>query len=330
MPHLYWRCSVNGRNNEFPTTFNALIDHGSHTVLISDAFAAELGLKRRKLHAPMAVELAIPEGGVKRIVKLTEWVKLSMYDPSGYWTSKTVRAVVTPSLCAPVILGLPFLAHNSIVIDHQDRTAIDKKSGFDLLNPTPPPAPKPPKKRLKQFFRDLKEDRALMVAELKLVCAERKCKIKGHFEEVKPVDAIAAIRQRIETLNAQEQLERLGHAVKDKYQDVFAPIPHLDELPTDVYCRIKLKNAHQKIATRSYSTPRKYKEAWATLIQQHLDAGRIRPSNSPHASPAFLIPKADAIVLPRWVNDYRALNSNTVTDSHPLPRVDDILADCHQ
>jgi hypothetical protein len=34
------------------------------------------------------------------------------------------------------------------------------------------------------------------------------------------------------------------------------------------------------------------------------------------------------VVLPRWVNDYRALNTNTVTDSHPLPRVDDILADC--
>jgi hypothetical protein len=36
----------------------------------------------------------------------------------------------------------------------------------------------------------------------------------------------------------------------------------------------------------------------------------------------------DASTLPRWVNDYRALNSNTVTDSHPLSRVDDILTDC--
>ena len=32
-------------------------------------------------------------------------------------------------------------------------------------------------------------------------------------------------------------------------------------------------------------------------------------------------------MLPRWVNDYRQLNANTVTDSYPLPRVDDILAD---
>ena len=64
------------------------------------------------------------------------------------------------------------------------------------------------------------------------------------------------------------------------------------------------------------------------MIQQHLDAGRIQPSNSEHASPAFLVPKTDAMVLPCWVNDYHVLNANTVLDVHPLPRVDDILSDC--
>jgi hypothetical protein len=80
--------------------------------------------------------------------------------------------------------------------------------------------------------------------------------------------------------------------------------------------------------TQSYSTPHKYKEAWATLIQQHLDAGYIHPSNSTHASSAFIVPKVDLAVLLCWVNDYCVLNVNTVTDSHPLPKVDDILADC--
>src|ERR1700691_4220104 len=88
------------------------------------------------------------------------------------------------------------------------------------------------------------------------------------------------------------------------------------------------RTSKKTVQTCSYSTPRKYKEAWSTLIQQHLDAGRIRPSSSAHASPAFLVPKSDTVVLPRWVNDYRELNLNTVLDSHPLPHVDDILADC--
>lgn len=92
--------------------------------------------------------------------------------------------------------------------------------------------------------------------------------------------------------------------------------------------RIMLKDASKTITTRTYSCPRKYHDAWKTLIQQHLDAGRIRPSSSQHASPAFIIPKADKTALPRWVNDYRQLNGNTIPDNYPLPRVDDILADC--
>jgi hypothetical protein len=86
--------------------------------------------------------------------------------------------------------------------------------------------------------------------------------------------------------------------MKTKYSDVFDTIPHLDKLPIDIYCRIKLKDPHKTHAICSYSTPSKYKEAWAELIQQHLDAGHIQPSNSVHASPAFIVPKADPLVLP--------------------------------
>ena len=59
-----------------------------------------------------------------------------------------------------------------------------------------------------------------------------------------------------------------------------------------------LKDARKTITVKSYSTPQKYKATWAMLIQQHLDTGRIHPSNSQHASPAFVIPKADTLVLP--------------------------------
>ncbi|KAJ3991564.1 hypothetical protein F5050DRAFT_1538048, partial [Lentinula boryana] len=84
---------------------------------------------------------------------------------------------------------------------------------------------------------------------------------------------------------------------------------------------ITLKDASKVFQTRGYASPRKFKDAWNTLIQQHLDAGRIRPSNSPYSSPAFLVPKADPTVLPRWVNDFRLLNANTVPDRFPLPRI---------
>lgn len=92
--------------------------------------------------------------------------------------------------------------------------------------------------------------------------------------------------------------------------------------------RIKLKNTEHTIRTCTYACPHKFCDTWKTLIQQHLDAGCIRLSSSPHALPAFIIPKADASVLPRWVNNYRQLNKNTIADSHPLPHIDDILNDC--
>jgi len=43
VPHLYWQCAISGTHNEFPVVFAALIDHGSHTVLISDIFATLAG-----------------------------------------------------------------------------------------------------------------------------------------------------------------------------------------------------------------------------------------------------------------------------------------------
>jgi hypothetical protein len=89
-----------------------------------------------KLKNKISVTVAIPDSNSKSSVFLTEWTKLHLYDPSGAWTSDILQAVVTLSLCAPVLLGLPFLSHNNIVVNHSARTAIDKTTGFDLLNPT--------------------------------------------------------------------------------------------------------------------------------------------------------------------------------------------------
>jgi hypothetical protein len=156
-----------------------------------------------------------------------------------------------------MILGLPFLAHNDIVVDASARTAVDKKCNFDLLHPMPPVLPPPPKKKLCEFFKELQEDRKLMVAELNMVCHDRLHHTHYKFETVKE-DPIAAIRERIEVLAAQAELQRLGQCIKDEFIDVFSEIPHLDELPTDVYCCIKLKDASKTVQTCSYSTPHKY------------------------------------------------------------------------
>ncbi len=125
-----------------------------------------------------------------------------------------------------------------------------------------------------------------------------------------------------------EQFARLNEEMKEHFADRFpVDLPPIDKLPTDVFHQFKLKDPNKLIARRQYSCPRKYREAWHVLLQQHLEAGQIQPLSSQFASPAFIIPKADLKVLPCWVNDYRELNANTIPDNHPLPHVDNILAD---
>ena len=54
----------------------------------------------------------------KTSVILYDFVKLKLYDASGEYCAKTVHAVIATNLCCPVLLGLLFLTHNNIVIDH--------------------------------------------------------------------------------------------------------------------------------------------------------------------------------------------------------------------
>lgn len=325
--HLYWNCAAQGHSDAAAVEIKALIDHGAHTVLIRESLADQLRLPRRRLRSPECVELAM-NGGQSTVFELTEYVTLILFDPSSRYTAKSVRAIIAPHLCVPVILGLPFLYRNSVVTDVRARTAIDTSCDFDLLNPRVSTPSKAPKKRLNDLHREVMAARTALSDQLNDVCERRRRHIDRRCERVSDPTPLAAVRTRIETLAASERLQRLGTQLVDEFKDVFEPLPHVKDLPSEVYCTIQLKDANRRIATRSYGTPRKYKQAWETLIQEHLAAGRIRPSNSAHASPAFLIPKADPTALPRWVNDYRTLNANTVLDSHPLPRVDDVLADC--
>ena len=59
------------------------------------------------------------------------------------------------------------------------------------------------------------------------------------------------------------------------------------------------------------------------MIAEHLNAGRLRYSSSPWASPAFLVKKPNG--QHRLVCDFRALNNQTVPDMYPMGNIQDIL-----
>ena len=181
-------------------------------------------------------------------------------------------------LCVPLILGLPFLQHNQIVIDYEDRSVVDKKCDFNLMDEKS--FKKPPEKKIsphikRRIFRNFRKQ---FLIELKWKCDQRKCALEEHpeLQNSSPISPIAAVTEKIEQLASKDKLNQLDHQLKDKYKEIFEPIPHADLLPTNYTARIKLKDAEKVILSRLYTCPHQFKEAFTTLIEQQLDSGFIR------------------------------------------------------
>jgi hypothetical protein len=239
-----------------------------------------------------------------------------------------VRAIVAPKLAYPVLLGGPFLESNKIVINHELGRVTAKDEQYQLLPAVPlplavpqeePVAVREPEEEMKEVLGELEE----RTKGRRLLADKQSTTGTGHKHFAR------TLKNRLEILAVWDDLARYEREVREEFADRFpADIPHVTRLPDDVYHRFRLKDPEKVIKCRSYACPKKYKDAWRQLLDQHLAAGRIRESSSEFCSPSFLIPKADPTVLPRWVNDYRALNDNTIPDHYPLPRIESILSDC--
>jgi hypothetical protein len=332
--HFIWNCSLTGPSVTFPVNKPSLIDNGCHMVLIRPDIVEELGLPIFNLKEPEEVDVAISfskTGGISRKKNtLVHYVKLRPSSSDSIFQSRLIHAVICPGLCMPLIFGLPFLELNDILCDHKNRACIvrDKQLNYNLLKPVQRQEPTPPKLKLRKQLLQNKSFKSDTLRELLEVFPIKwKDRVLPNIETPEP-KYITSILHRIKTLELEASMDSMDVNMRKSFSRVFEPIPHVDDLPLEPVARITLKDAEKTIKTRNYPCPRKWKDAWYVLLQQHLDAGRIRPSHASTGSGAFIIPKADPTVLPRWVNDYRQLNSNTITDCFPIPRIDDILADC--
>ena len=95
------------------------------------------------------------------------------------------------------------------------------------------------------------------------------------------LNVVGLIKTHIEQLAATSRLSKLDKKYKEKYADSFpTDIPHVRDLPTDVYHHIDVKLGVLISIACAYSCPWKYREGWKTLIDQHYAAGRIRPCHN--------------------------------------------------
>jgi hypothetical protein len=175
---------------------------------------------------------------------LSRYVELAPASISNTFVSQPLHAVLADNLSVPLILGLPFLIANKITCNYAKHECLVKhnRKTINLLAKEPN---------------------------------------KGPLLITTNPNILASLHERARLPGQEHILLEHETALQEQFQAVFAPLPHTDNLPNTPVARIKLKDPDTVIKTRNYPCPRKWKEVWHTLLQQHLETGRIRPSDAP-------------------------------------------------
>jgi hypothetical protein len=108
-----------------------------------------------------------------------------------------------------------------------------------------------------------------------------------------------------------------------EFPDVFP-----EELPglppeKEVEVTIDILPKVSPIAQPPYRMALKELDELKIQLQELLDKGFIRPSNSPWGAPILFVKKKDGTL--RLCIDYRQLNKVTIKNRYPLPRIDDLF-----
>jgi hypothetical protein len=125
-----------------------------------------------------------------------------------------------------------------------------------------------------------------------------------------------------EELQAQVQEPEVD-TLLEEYQDVF-PEDLPKELPPSrtVDHRIELTSGSGPVSRPTYKLSLSEMDEMKRQLDDLLDHKFIQPSQSPYGAPVLFVKKKEGDL--RMCIDYRALNKQTVRDTYPLPRIDEL------
>ena len=87
--------------------------------------------------------------------------------------------------------------------------------------------------------------------------------------------------------------------------------------------KIDLKDDFEPKSFKNYNLSLEEQKELDKFLNENLEKGYIRPSQSPMASPFFFIKKKDGKLRP--CQDYRYLNDGTIKNAYPLPLISEIM-----
>ncbi|KAE8238369.1 hypothetical protein A4X06_0g8816, partial [Tilletia controversa] len=229
--------------------------------------------------------------------------------------SETLQLAVAPLKHADVILGRPWLSRHNPDIDWTTGTILKLRSTPNpLVKPRTSLSPSPPVKSSSPA-----PVRISVVSRGALAKLARSEKVYVAF--IQPTSSPAPSPSPSPD---EEALKKHSDDMLERFSPVF-PEKLPSGLPPDrrVQHRIDEYPESTPVNGPLYRHSEKELKALRDFIAEEVDAGRIRPSASPYASPVLFVPKKDGTL--RICYDYRALNKQTIKDRYPLPRIDDLL-----
>ena len=169
------------------------------------------------------------------------------------------------------------------------------------------------------------------------ICELHEVKVLRSVDPVLPEKETAAVNQQTATKETTEDLPE-GLAINDanitieekerlkrfliQWKDIFSKgltdLGNCDLVKHEIKLtdNIPVKESPRRIPPALFQEVREH-------LQEMIDAGAIRSSQSPYSSNAVIVRKKDGTI--RFCVDFRKLNSKTITDAYPIPKVEETL-----
>ena len=276
-----------------------LIDSGSSGNFISSAFVERHGLDLGSSF-DSSISVTLADGRSQKTQGIVDSAALCL---STYCDQVDLHCL--PLGGFDVILGLPWLEALNPSIDWRKRTLSFRHGGKEhVLTPS---------FSLQCIAAaDIRRGvRKKTIDEVYLV--------RAHEVETKPELHVNAM----ESNSSPSSSNRAEQRMFAEFRDVFADLPAGLPPEREVDHRIELTSGSAPASRPMGRMSPKELDELKKQLQELTEMGFIQPSKSPFGAPVLFVKKKDGTM--RMCVDYRALNSITIKNRYPLPRIDELF-----